>query len=73
MNKIIYTYEQENQGKFGESVALRLEKDGSLTISVYGAPRVDGDYREPGDFASMQLPAGRVEDLVNALWDIDLH
>ena len=67
MSKIIYTYEHEGRGKFAESVTVSLNKDGSAVISVYGAPLIDGNYREPGDFATMTLPVGQVAALIEAL------
>jgi hypothetical protein len=71
MNKTIFTYKAE--GKFGESITLSLEKNGNITVSVYGPPRVDGAYVEPGEFVSVELPDSQAEGLINALWDVGPH
>ena len=65
MSKIIFTYEAD--GLFAEAVTLRLEKNGDIDISVCGPSVLDGNYREPGVFASMKLPAAHIESLTEAL------
>ena len=67
MSKIIFFHQAE--GLFGESVTLRLEKDKSVTISVFGPPRVDENYVELGESASMRLPADQVQTLAEAVLD----
>lgn len=65
MSKIIFVYKAD--GMFGESVVLKLEKDGDVTVSVCGLPRVDQKYIEPGESASMRLPARQIDGLIDAL------